>query len=358
MRLHILASLVILASLYLLYPMAVGADESLVLCLSFDGLSGTEVRDFSEYGNNGELRGEPELVDGRIGKALWFDGIDDWVEIPDSISLRVSEEVTVMAWINTERHEFPGAGWQGIIAKSNWPTRSYSFYTEWEGHLHFSIFLSEPQFLEFGSISDEMVPLQQWVHVAAVAQTSSGGGIHRYYINGDPVGEWFFPDMTSLPGDTDTEPVLIGRTWEDARFFLGYIDEVRIWNRALDDDEIGMQVEMTTQELLLSSLPDCIEGMDIHKGIKNSLIAKVDAAYAALERGMIHTAVNILQAFMNEVEAQSGKKLSDGQAERLVSLVSAIIDSLYGGVDLAPGRGQRPNPGNKLSGVWGNIKMR
>ena len=38
------------------------------------------------------------------------------------------------------------------------------------------------------------------------------------------------------------DDVLVGKTWEGTREFLGMIDEVRIWNRALDEDEVNKEM--------------------------------------------------------------------------------------------------------------------
>ena len=43
-------------------------DESLILSLSFDELNDRTVKDHSRYGNNGELVGNPTLVEGKFGK--------------------------------------------------------------------------------------------------------------------------------------------------------------------------------------------------------------------------------------------------------------------------------------------------
>lgn len=62
------------------------------------------------------------------------------------------------------------------------------------------------------------------------------GGGHIYYLNGEVDG--VSGAGISLPGLSDTETVLVGKTHEGAREFQGMIDEVRIWNRALGADEI------------------------------------------------------------------------------------------------------------------------
>jgi len=205
-------------------------DPNLVGWWTLDEGSGLNVLDRSGYGNHGVLRGEPQWVIGYDGGALEFDGVDDFVQVPHDPILTVDNEVTVMAWINTSRHEGPpGQGYQGIVAKGN-STRSYSFYTQSAGTLHFST-TSEGAYV--GSSSSTQVPLNEWVHVAA--QVLDGG--HVYYINGENAGTG--GGGITLPGAADGDPVVIGRTQEGAtRSFLGLIDDVRIYNRALTQDEI------------------------------------------------------------------------------------------------------------------------
>lgn len=202
------------------------ADPSLILSLSFDEVAGGKVIDQSQYGNDGILVGDPELVKGRFGNALEFNGVSDWVEISHDDSLTVDRNVTVMAWIQTPRHNGPAnAPWQGIVAKGNNP-RSYSFYTEAGGSLHLSV--GDFQ----GSDSNRKVKLNEWQHV--VAQVDDG--VHRYWINGINAGS--FNVNAVLPGRADRAAVLIGNSHEASRAFLGLIDEVHIWNRALSEAEI------------------------------------------------------------------------------------------------------------------------
>jgi hypothetical protein len=204
-------------------------DSSLVLYLPFDDDGGDVAKDHSQYGNDGDLNGPPKWVDGKFDGALQFDGAKDFVQVPHADILSVDEEVTVMAWINTERHGGPG-NYQGIVAKSNGP-RSYSLYIESGGGLHFST-------AGVGTVSTTKVPLDEWLHVAAMVVD----GTHKYYINGEPAGQG--GAGIKLPGLSDKDDVLVGKTWEGTREFLGLIDEVRIWNRALDEDEVRKEMDI------------------------------------------------------------------------------------------------------------------
>ena len=213
-------------------------DDSLILYLSFDELRGNSVIDHSSHENHGTLVGSPQLVNGRFGKALRFNGESDWVEVPHDDSLTVDENVTVMAWIHTPRHHGPaGALWQAIIAKGNNP-QSYSVYTEHNGALHMSVDNFQ------GSNSIETVQLNTWQHVV----TQMDNGVQKYWINGESAGN--FPIAASLPGLVDNSSVRIGNSHDTApahawmRHFLGIIDEVRVWNRALSEAEIREQMQM------------------------------------------------------------------------------------------------------------------
>ncbi len=213
-------------------------EDSLILYTSFDTIDGKNTIDHSKYENHGEMKGDPKHVDGKFGKALEFNGTTDWIEIPHDDILTVSKDVTVMAWIHTERHTGPGGErWQGIVAKGNNP-RSYSFYTESPSEcLHFSVGGS-------GSVCNGKVALNEWQHVTAQVD----GNTHRYWINGEMAGE--FGGKNAPPGKADTSVVFIGTTGEGAgRRFIGLIDEVRVWNRALTEDEVNEQMEKGHFEL-------------------------------------------------------------------------------------------------------------
>ena len=63
-------------------------------------------------------------------------------------------------------------------------------------------------------------------------------------------------------------------------------------------------------------------------GIETSLLAKLDSALDSLDRGRDNTAVNQLESFVNEVEAQSGKKLTTEEADELIAAAQEVIDNI------------------------------
>lgn len=65
-----------------------------------------------------------------------------------------------------------------------------------------------------------------------------------------------------------------------------------------------------------------------NQGIKNSLCQKLSNASSDLEKGNIKAAINVMKAFVNEVNAKTGKKISFEDAELLVTIAESIIAGL------------------------------
>ena len=78
--------------------------------------------------------------------------------------------------------------------------------------------------------------------------------------------------------------------------------------------------EELTGELIVE-----VESLDLPRGIENSLVSKLEGALDALDRGQDNAAVNQLNAFINQVEAQRGKKISEADADALIAAAQEII---------------------------------
>jgi len=78
-----------------------------------------------------------------------------------------------------------------------------------------------------------------------------------------------------------------------------------------------------------STLRNKITALRLPKGVADSLLSKLDAADASLQRGNMNAACDQLRAFMNEVSAQSGRGKPIGAAEAadLLNTAQAICAS-------------------------------
>lgn len=100
---------------------------------------------------------------------------------------------------------------------------------------------------------------------------------------------------------------------------------------AANGHECSHDMDMTT----LSSLHHCVDhalamGHIDSAGVANSLHAKLDAAQAALDRGNAGVAIRLLDAFVLEIEAQSGKHIDPEHAAHLIQHATMVEMALGG----------------------------
>jgi len=122
----------------------------------------------------------------------------------------------------------------------------------------------------------------------------------------------------------------------------GLIDEVDVFNRALTAEEVyaiyaagsaGKWKPPTWPEVAVGSLLADVAELGLQEAIANSLTKKLDAALKALSDSNQNNevaAVNSLNAFINLVEAQRGKKIEEADADVLMDRAAGIIEALVG----------------------------
>ena len=76
---------------------------------------------------------------------------------------------------------------------------------------------------------------------------------------------------------------------------------------------------------LLAALIEDVTGLNLPGGIENSLLVKLEGALRKLEDGNDVAAMNNLNAFIKEVEAQTGKKIPLDVADSLIDAAETII---------------------------------
>ncbi|HHS98157.1 MAG TPA: hypothetical protein ENK08_09760, partial [Chloroflexi bacterium] len=183
-------------------------------------------RDVSGQGNDGWCYGAicPTVgATGHDGSAARFDGLDDWVWIRNSAINRLTNDFTVMAWINPDRV----TGVQRIIGTERWHNvDGFGFFLNGAG-LRFATFGVQ----EYDTTNVQLTP-GVWHHVAAVM---NGDNSVTFYVD----GEARETVAGSAPANPDTDDdLLIGRDLWGNEPFAGQIDEVRVFDRALSADEI------------------------------------------------------------------------------------------------------------------------
>ena len=168
------------------------------------------------------------------GFNLSFDGNDDYVDLGNSESLRLTgNQITMEALIYVEQYK--SAVWAGsIIVKDQGGQagldRGYMLRSGGNGELNIN--LGNGNWNELTS-GPGVIPLQVWTHIAG---TYDGQRL-RLYVNGNQIAESGIISINI--GDTDQENLLIGESPKfPGRVWDGQIDEVRLWDVARSIDQI------------------------------------------------------------------------------------------------------------------------
>jgi Concanavalin A-like lectin/glucanases superfamily/PKD domain len=211
-----------------------------------------------EDGNNGTLQNGVMFAAGMVGQALSFDGIDDYVNVPDSTSLDITTQLTIDAWVMPSESKL-----HRVITK--WGLsgfRSYNLDIGADGRVFFYTSSNGADFFFRNTAAGE-VPVGQWTHVAAVYKA---GAFQLIYVNGIP------KDIASggtagLPSSlyNSTSPFRLARNFNDdptAFFFHGALDEVGVYNRALSASEIQAIFNAGSAGKCQNTAPTANAGMD------------------------------------------------------------------------------------------------
>jgi len=165
--------------------------------------------------------------------AIYFDGIDDQVQVPYNTTIDITDELTVSVWLNQPgvppKYNFsknPDAVVINIGVESScgWRIRSYGFYGK--------------KYFEWNDgTSKHGTPaiyhtLYSFFHIASVY--SSSNRIVKTYYNGSlsSSSTWY-----SVASAADY-PLRIGIMDNTGYWFSGYVYNVLIYHRALSNDEI------------------------------------------------------------------------------------------------------------------------
>jgi hypothetical protein len=100
------------------------APSGLVAAYSFNEGSNNTVNDASGKGNHGTISGATRTNSGRYGKALTFDGVNDWVTVPDSASLDLTNGMTLEARV----YPTSATGWRTVLLKERTGHLTYALY--------------------------------------------------------------------------------------------------------------------------------------------------------------------------------------------------------------------------------------
>lgn len=214
--------------------------DGLVAYYPFDG----NAQDESGFNNHGNPNNGVQFVRNRNneeGKAVFFDGIDDYIKVPHSggINFGKDQDFTVSLWLKYGNQDNTVAvdndvlsKWKGgypfvvrVInqtAKPEQGTPGVWYAARWDGDCQHG-----------GGAIGPKINDQQFHHVVFVKR----GTLLYGYTDGMETSQG--PDNTICETKNDA-PLYIGTRTPSptSNFFKGAVDDLRIYNRALSVDEI------------------------------------------------------------------------------------------------------------------------
>lgn len=208
----------------------------------FDEDGGQKAIDSSGNGNDGVFLGKATWVDGKFGKAISLNGVNDAIEIKDNDSIDFDgDQITITSWFWWEG---AGDGWQTFVAKGiccNNPAENYGYFINSGGrHTHFAV--SPNGIRQTFNSQVNAFEIKAW-HFVAV--TYDGKSVISY-IDGQKSAE----QATSGKMTPNNNPLRIGHREASSHWWKGYLDEVAIFRAALTEEEINAIMEEGLQKSL------------------------------------------------------------------------------------------------------------
>jgi hypothetical protein len=205
---------------------------------ALDEGNGSIVQDATGNGNTGTTQNGAAWAPGRYGTALAFDGIDDYVSIPNSPGIDLAgADLTIEAWVNVA----PGAP-NGLLLSKPW-VAGQSVYPYHQYALEYSAtgnqFVFQYGTTIFGPRSFAVAaPGSGWHHIAFTYDGASA------FVRGYVDGIQQLALQVPFPLEARGTPLLLGVDGALGYPFHGSLDDVRIYAAALTETEI--QADMNT----------------------------------------------------------------------------------------------------------------
>lgn len=186
-------------------------------------IDGNKVKD-TVGNNNGEMKGSPKVVAGKIGEALEFNGTSDYVEIPNNDNMNFGTgDFTLCVWAKTKATTGRWAQRQDIAGKGDPSVSGYAISADsnkgffWVG--------GAGEFTGTTDINDD-----KWHYIVGVRKSSDC----FIYVDGKLEGKGTNAENV----DTTLSMIFAKHPLKSESYFAGAIDDVSLYKRALTENEI------------------------------------------------------------------------------------------------------------------------
>lgn len=212
-----------------------------------------DVTDSSGNDVNGTIVGEPEFVDGIVGSALYFDGVDDGVKLPDEEGLNTGGPFTnrtIAAYFKCT--DVSVTDQKQTIFEEGGRTRGF-VVNVYDGSVYVGAW-NRAEYNWNGAWPSAIIDSDRWYHVALVIREGSNAveddkfemWLDGEMIASEPGGQLFAHGDDSGIAHTNANAVFHdddgGGT--NIHYFGGAIDEVIVYNSAFDAADFAEYAEV------------------------------------------------------------------------------------------------------------------
>ena len=295
-------------------PVTITSKNGLMAAYGFEEVGDTTVVDASGNGNHGTIKEAVSVPNGHNGKALKFDGVNDWVTVNDSESLDFSTGMTLEAWVYPQ---LLTNGGKTVILKEAPGSEVYSLYASEDVNRPTSYF-NDGNYQSVAGLNP--LPLNQWTHLVATYDRQ----YQRLYVNGKEVAN---SKQNGLIQQSTSVLRMGGNSlWDE--YFQGYIDEVRIYNRALTPAEVSYTMATSvsvsnTPQLLVGTktlapwvdynppgIAEAFQMIPVKSGVVTTVQVYIDAS---------STATELIAGFYQDNKGSPGNLVAQGKLSLLKS---------------------------------------
>lgn len=190
--------------------------------------------------NHGILRNGASFASGKVGLALDFNGVNQFVEISDSPNLNPQGSFSIEGWVlpRQDASQYIFSKWGYLGDQSN--QRSYALQLLQGGALRFAIANAANQenlALQEFDTPPGVLAMNAWNHIAAIYDQPTG--TRQIFVNGQKVAERSGPSIVITPTTAKAAiGAVLASSSEAAGFFNGEIDECTLYLRALQPNDV------------------------------------------------------------------------------------------------------------------------
>lgn len=227
-------------------------DEKLWLCPSLND----SANDISGNANDGTLNGGMSIVTDvdttyKGTKAFEFDGIDDYVSLPDvAIIQGTTSQFSTSTWVKMDSAAASDPSWPYVTKysfgynrrNSTFPQKGYeSFFLYYLNTFSIDLRLTnwDNAYGLWNRYTLSTSPNNTWLNICVTYDGSLSPSGLKLFVDGTELSHTNYRNNLSVTSLVNEGPPLIGKGGEPMKFSFGLQDDLRVYDRALNQEEIA-----------------------------------------------------------------------------------------------------------------------